>query len=195
MIEIGPVSEDEMILAFLGAEIQSPRFGPRYLSVGAKLGIEIEIVTSADLANRIQNEQRRRLLTGVRGFDTREYLFAGFPLDTVWRRVGMTALEVSELNYLKCEPWVQASAGTRLVHNGARNIAKWEDGAIRESVAAVVEMIAAGVQLPPIIAAGSGDGKIVLIEGHVRATALAICGLGSNLILGHSFEMGRWFYW
>jgi hypothetical protein len=38
MIELGPATEDEMVLAFLRAEVESSRFGGRYPSHFAQFG-------------------------------------------------------------------------------------------------------------------------------------------------------------
>jgi hypothetical protein len=39
MTEIGPATENEMALAFLQAEIDSPRYGERYLSILSSINL------------------------------------------------------------------------------------------------------------------------------------------------------------
>jgi hypothetical protein len=64
------------------------------------------------------------------------------------------------------------------------------------SVRAVVNAIQQGTVSPPLIAATTtGNGPLVLIEGHTRATAYAITKSSANLIVGTSPHFTNWHYW
>jgi hypothetical protein len=52
-----------------------------------------------------------------------------------------------------------------------------------------------GATFPSLIAATNGDGPLVLIEGHTRATAYAITNSPADVIIGTSPDMTNWKYW
>jgi carnitine 3-dehydrogenase / betainyl-CoA thioesterase len=81
MRDLGPATEDEMILGFLRAEIDSPRFGAH---VRHLLG-DVNLVLNADLDDAAQNDARRSALRAFRGFGKNRYLFQGFPSESLWR--------------------------------------------------------------------------------------------------------------
>jgi hypothetical protein len=80
MIELGPTTEDAMILAFLRAEVNSPRFGSVVQHWLGLLRSDRGLIDNADLADAAQNAIRKELLGGVRGYGKDAYLFRGFPL-------------------------------------------------------------------------------------------------------------------
>src|SRR5436189_6456773 len=87
MIERGPATENDMIAAFLRAEIDSSRYGRFIEPVLAEVGLDRRIIDQPDLVDEAQNRLRKRLLA-FRGYP-QEFLFRGFPLDATWRRVGL----------------------------------------------------------------------------------------------------------
>ena len=114
-----------MVLAFLRAEIHSPRF--RAVVIGA-LGGDRSLVYSPRLDDSTQNTRRRRALAAVRGFGVGTYLFRGFPSDVEWRRVALTREEVGGLQYANHPTWVTLSDGSRLVREGAANVERIDTG-------------------------------------------------------------------
>jgi hypothetical protein len=68
MIDNGPATEDDMILAFLQAELPPPRFGPSYGECLRRFGRGPRIITNPDLANASENTIRKTLLTNVRAY-------------------------------------------------------------------------------------------------------------------------------
>ena len=72
MIEIGPASENEMVLAFLQGEINSPRFGERYTQFFNQLRpfgfIPQNLIENADLRSSQDNALRIEALKAVRGY-------------------------------------------------------------------------------------------------------------------------------
>jgi hypothetical protein len=80
MRDLGPATEGDMVLAFVQAEIDSARFGPRYAAIRSNSGLErSSIVDEPNLQSDTENRIRRGLLTAVRGYGNRTLLFKGFP--------------------------------------------------------------------------------------------------------------------
>jgi hypothetical protein len=62
MIEVGAATEDEMIAAFLRAEIESSRFSGPVKGLLAQLGLDRALLDSPDTRNSDDNRVRRRIL-------------------------------------------------------------------------------------------------------------------------------------
>jgi hypothetical protein len=86
-----------MNLAFLQAELPSPRFGAAYAQKVQMLRCDQRIITQTDLTNARENLLRKRLLMNVRGYTNKTSLFAGFPADVPWRHVILTPEEAGSL--------------------------------------------------------------------------------------------------
>lgn len=194
MIENGPATTDEMILAFLQAELPSPRFGPTYAECLRLLGVDNHIVTQANLNDPRENRLREQLLTNVRGYGTNRYLFTGFPADVTWRHVTMAPHEVGNLHYANEPSWVRLSAPTRRVATAAQNLTS-ANGKDYENIMAVASALQRGVTFPALIGATADGDPIVLMEGHTRATAYVITNTAARLILATSPHMTQWHYW
>lgn len=80
MQELGPATEHEMVLAFLQAEVDSPRWTHLYAAMLQQLGATRDLVDHADLTRDEENLRRIQLLAGVRGYRMNAALFRGFPL-------------------------------------------------------------------------------------------------------------------
>jgi hypothetical protein len=107
-----------MVLAFLQAEIDSPRF---QASIPQVPGVNFRaLVESADLRSDRENAIRRRILGAYRGFGT--LLFESFPNDLDWHRARLTVDELGAARYANYPTWVTLSAGTRRIADGALNI-------------------------------------------------------------------------
>ena len=125
MTELGPSTEQEMILAFLLAEIDSPRFGQQYQSHLAAARLDkTQLIGQPDLSNSTDNALRAVLLSCVRGYGANSALFAGFPSDVDWRRVSLTRPELARVKYANYWTWFILSRNTRLVGDGVANLGK-----------------------------------------------------------------------
>ncbi len=88
MKEFGAASEDDVVLAFLRAEIDSPKWEQKYSRELRNLNLDrVSLIDAADLTDARACVARKLLLDGVRGYGRNVALFAGFPRDTTWRRV------------------------------------------------------------------------------------------------------------
>jgi hypothetical protein len=200
MIVIEPATEHEMVLAFMKAEIDSPRYRTGYQQLITTFGFpRVQLIELADLHNDCQNMQRRKLLQGIRGYGANEYLFRGFPEDISWKRVRIERRELERVKYAKHETWVKLSAGTRLVGDGARNIdhiqvSESPTVTLNGNVKAVTEAIRNGESYPELIAVAGPRDVLILVEGHTRATAYVrsqysqpiICLVGTSARMAQS---------
>src|SRR5437588_4675892 len=110
MIEIGPATENEMVLAFVQAEIDSARFGPIYTGILSNSGINREsLIDRADLNSAKDNWMRKELLKRVRGYGNDSLLFRGFPNSVQWRRVGLEAADWEMVTYANYPTWLTLS--------------------------------------------------------------------------------------
>lgn len=195
MIELGPASADDMVLAFLQAEVESPRYRHYLARAAQRLGVDVRsLVSSADIHDAQQNAERRALLGLFRGYERNTLLFPGFPADVSWRWVSVTPTEIAQFKYANWPDWSQLTRGTRLVADGVRNHNTVRIGAeAHVHVPAVATKVSSGETLAPLIAV-EGGGDVVMIEGHTRATAyvLANAPAAMDIILGKSANIRQW---
>jgi hypothetical protein len=198
MIDVRSITADEMILAFLRAEIDSPTDRGKIL-IHALMQLHEDrgqLIDCADLTDERQNHARRMLLGAARGYGRNEYLFRNFPHDTAWRLVTVTPAEVRDFRYANTEGWTQLSGSSRLVADGVRNLDQPQYGEIRGNVSGIATRLREGDTFPALIAVqcGSHSAQPVLMEGHTRATAYALTDLPgeTDVIVGSSAIMNRW---
>jgi hypothetical protein len=184
-----------MVLAFLRAERDSPRFAEMLPKVKPHLAkLAKYLLDSPDLTSPTHNAARAAFLD-YRGFRARDLLFLGFPLDVQWRLVSLQADDVERLKYANHETWRGLSAGTRKVTDGAANIDKIQAKEnANANVHGIAKRLRKGETFPEIIGIEGANGDPILLEGHARATAYVIEGKleGVMLILGTSATMSGW---
>ena len=180
MEDLGVATEDQVILAWLQAEIESPDF-QAYI-VGnppnpANLSLALKAARSPDLRDQAQNDLRRQIITSVYGFGQGKGSFEGLASDIAWRRFKLTTDEVAEMFYARHEgAWQLLSPVTRKVAEGATNIGHVFTG---DGTNMVVLSLASGIchsdkKVPEVIALKRPDGRLVILEGHARATAIVL---------------------
>ncbi len=178
--DLGAATEDQVILAWLQAEIESPDF-QAYL-VGnppnpANLSLALKAARSPDLRDHAQNDLRRQIITSVYGFGQGSGSFEGLAHDISWRRLHLTTDEVGHMLYARREgAWHLLSPATRRVAEGATNVGHVYTG---DSTNMVVLSLASGLchsdkKVPELIALRRPDDQLVLLEGHARATAIVL---------------------
>jgi len=199
MLELQHAEESEVVLEFLRAEIDSPRWSNHYPAALAEHGLNrTDLIDHADLRDKTANGVRRDLLGRFRGFGLNRLIFAGFPDDIRWRWVRLSEPELRILKYANLPGWIELSGGTRLVTDGAKNLASMGAETIGSETKSIIESIAQGVrdshEFPALIAAESNEGFLVLVEGHCRATGYVTAGLSGNvdLLVGSSPRIPEW---
>jgi hypothetical protein len=201
MRSIGPSSEEEMVLAFLKAEIDSAEYREVIEGALSKQGYTRAIVDDANLQNPRENHARAVCLSCSRGYRLNDGLFRGFPNEVVWQRVSLSSEELGQTKYINQSVWVTGSGGTRFVSDGAKNL---DAGTLLDSLKAKIRAIEASVRAgcrpPELILVGKGDDSaLVLVEGHSRATAYvraASCLTeGVEAIVGLAADMDGWHWY
>ncbi len=194
-----PATADAMRLAFLKGQIDSPRWGRHYLAFLRRHGLDrATLIERADLSNPEQNRQRAQLAAAASGL-----LFSGFPSDVTWTRGTLAPADLERLRYMKCEPWLTLSGGTRSVADGARNLghAQLTNGAearsTRTHILAIAEQLRGGARFPDLIAVAGDNDSLILVEGHARATAYvaAEVAVPIGIYVGASPRMKDWAFW
>jgi hypothetical protein len=191
MLELGPASNDEMVLCFIRAEIDSPKWGPLYQRKLKDLHFDrSSLIDNADLGDRLANRDRGVILGAVRGYGHNIALFRKFPLDTRWRRVSVHPSDFYRLKYINCDEfWRDVTGGTRLVQDGAERYRGSERAA---GVDAVLEKICQGASIPELILVEDMRGGLTILEGHTRATAFVAASKPAPALVGTSSAMHEW---
>jgi hypothetical protein len=188
-----------MILAFLRAEIDAPRWQNVHVAALAHLRANrSRLIDRADLGDAQQNRERLAGLRDSRGYGQNKYLFFRFPPDATWRLVVVSPTEIKTFKYINdsSDPrWSRLSAGTRLVGDGIQNLDEAQNAEVNGNVTSIATRLRQGERFPALIAAQrSGSAELVLIEGHNRATAYALTGIPKEIevFIGTSPDMADW---
>jgi len=202
--ELGTATEDQVILAWLQAEIESPDF--QAFVVGnppqpANLSYALKAARSPDLRDEEQNRFRRDVISQVYGFGMGRGTFEGLGEDLMWKRVGLTTSEVGKMLYARHDgAWRMLSPVTRKVAEGATNVGHVFTG---DQTNMVVLSLASGLchsdrKVPEIIALRGPDGQLVILEGHARATAIVLEAHrfpdGVDAYVGEGASIASWPY-
>src|SRR3982075_1826297 len=126
MDDLGLATEDQVILAWLQAEIDSVGFQQYLAGEPANpvyLAQALKAARSPNLRDADQNELRRRIVVRTHGFGVGIKSFEGLANDIHWRRMRLTAHEVGEMLYANGHAaWTTLAPVTRKVAEGASNI-------------------------------------------------------------------------
>jgi hypothetical protein len=201
MDDLGAVREQEMVLAFLRAEIEAPRYREFYLAAMGHIGGSRQrLIDDADLANDSDNSDREKLLGMVRGYHQNAMLFAGFPSDTVWRRAKITLSELKTFRYANF-PTLLELASSRRVSDGAENALKASGSFspplqdMLKGIRPLMKRVVAGETFEDLIVVKDAHlPNVVLLEGHTRSTAYVAAGEPPHIrvLIGTSAEMHEW---
>jgi hypothetical protein len=193
---IGASGEAEMVATFLRGELGSERFGP-----AIRAEIDERLLLEPNLDDEDENALRRGALEATRAYERREGLFHGFPDDVRWERVALEPHEVLALRYIQYSFWNELSGGSRRPLDAAERI---RDGIVvfgrlpTDGFLTAAESVdVAG--MPELIVVGGPEPELVLLEGHVRLTVLALrpelLPPELEVLLGRSPRMTEWALW
>jgi len=206
MEDLGAASDDQVILAWLQAEIESPPFQsyligdpprPSHLARG------LALARNPDLDNADQNAERRRIIASAHGFGRGALIFAGLEADITWRRERASVADVAAMLYSnRNATWTTLAPATRKVAEGAANAATVFAGDdTNMHILSLARTICHGDPPPvlaPLICLRVPDGGISLLEGHTRATAIVLEGHrlpdGVEAYVGDSPSIRNWAY-
>ena len=169
-------SENEMILLFLQAEQQSERFSDQLTEVMQELGLEPELILSADLHNETENKARKRLLGAYRGYGEEREMFENFPQVTQWQLCSFERPDLENIRYIHYCYWEDLSGGTCSPLDAAQMIRK--DVRIydisNEGFLRTADYLQKGGTFPKMIFLTPDWEHFVIVEGHLRMTAYAL---------------------
>jgi hypothetical protein len=155
------VTEDEMILAFIQAEVDA--WPARYRASGLE---PEDSGQNADPRNAEQNQRRRRALAQARGYGQDQLLFRGLPDDLSWYRGVVTVDELGSFRYLNYPTFIQLTGGSRLVRDGGRGANTVEQEQLTQRILALGKAVEKGERYPPLIAIALDiDAPPVILEG------------------------------
>jgi hypothetical protein len=206
MEHLGAVSDDQVILAWLQAEIESPAF--QTYVVGdppkpANLSHAMTLARKPDLENADENAQRREIIAAAHGFGRGAMIFAGLSNDITWLRVRVTVADVAAMLYSnRSAGWTTLAPATRSVAEGAANAARVFAGDDTNmhilSLARTICHADPAPVLSELICLRLPDGGISVMEGHARATAIVMEGHrladGVEAYVGESPSIANWAY-
>lgn len=167
--------EDEIVLEFLKGELASARFGDDVRKALTEAGQSESLITKSDLSDREQNLLRRKVLGICRGYPDRE-IFENYPMDIKWTLVRFDSKDIKRLRYVDYSYWNELSGDTSEPAIAAENVKKGitSCGVPNDGFIKAAEFIDAGGSFPPIITLTCDGEKLLLLEGHLRATAYAM---------------------
>ena len=202
MIERGPATKDDAVLAYLQAEIEDPQpdRGPRILSAISALNYDRSLIDNGDVSDAHANFARAVALGVCRGYGLGEYVgnagntdfFVGFPSDTTWRRVQLDLIEIRQLRFCRTREFFELTGGTWLVADGAANLERNPD--TKKKVRVIRDKILQKHSFPDLIlGVQDGQSPFVIIEGNHRAMAYTLEGLNvAYALVGTSPTMDQW---
>ncbi|HEX3508236.1 MAG TPA: hypothetical protein VHW94_07595 [Candidatus Dormibacteraeota bacterium] len=207
MEDLGPVTDDHVILAWLQAEIESPPFQAYLVGDPPKpshLARALALARNPDTGNDAHNAERRRIIASAHGFGRGALIFAGLEDDIVWRRAQVSVAEVSEMLYSnRNATWTTLAPATRKVAEGASNATRLFTGDdMNLHILSLARIICHAAnpetELSDLICLRVPDGSISLLEGHTRATAIVMEGHklpnGVRAFIGDSPSIKSWAY-
>ena len=195
---ISSASEDVMIALFLEGELVSTRFGDAIRTELKKDALPVNIIRYPDTTNVADNYARREILSETRGYEQRKELFTGFPKDVTWMNVQITKAELALVKYIKYSYWEEITNGSRLPKDAASTIENGREvfGVSNTGFLDAAKVLRAGRKFPTMIFVGDDNGKLVVLEGHLRLTAFALAWDAVpqcvNVLLGTSAHMAEW---
>jgi hypothetical protein len=194
MIERGSATEDDVIAAFLQAEIDASRYSEVVEGALEGMGWNRSLIDTPNLTNREENAARRDILAFYRGYPD-NLLFRSFPPDVTWRRVELEPADFPAIRYANHPVLLKLSAGSRRIADGARIFA--ENPADHPDMAQIPAARAAfcsGRRFAPLILVQANWDAPVLIEGHTRATIYVMERFADpvDAFVGSSPSMSRW---
>ncbi|MBZ5640836.1 MAG: hypothetical protein LAO51_19025 [Acidobacteriia bacterium] len=199
MNERGSATENEMISAFLRAEMDSPKLGNVYRGYMTWCGLNRKsLIDQADLADAKANHTRAKMLTAIQGYRANRGLFKGFPADVQWRRVELTHLELGRLKYSNFPRWITLNGGSRSVVDRARSIeTDLTVEKVKDRIKAVAEKVRQGHYFPGLIVVEADSLDLILVDGHIRATAYVQAEPSNEieLLVGSSSLLKHWAYY
>ena len=166
------ILEAEMIAVFLGGEINSPRWKDKIGNILEENNIDRKVLIEPNIADKQENTQRKLVLKLFRGYGVKDGMLVDGDKIEKWQVVELSGEDLKKVKYIDYDYWNELSGNSRLVIDGAKNVSLGKEifGVSNQQFWQVAELIKNGGEFPMLILL-SQDGKLTLLEGHVRLTA------------------------
>jgi hypothetical protein len=199
MQKIRQITEDEVISVFLKAEIESSRFRDKLLSILENHHVSLSSINQPDILNVHENEDRRKIIGEYRGFGFKKDLFEDFPSEVSWFRVNLTPEELSKVQYINWDYWLEVTNDTRLplvLVKKIRNNTLPDNEEVRRFKAVAKEIESGKKFQEMIMVAKDEKSRLVVLEGHLRLTAYILSKkplqASIEVIIGFSDQITKW---
>ena len=206
MEDQGVATEDHVILAWLQAEIESVAF-QQYIAGDppnpAFLAQVLKAARKPNLGDAEQNRVRREIVKKTHGFGLGTLSFEGLANDIRWRKLRVPSVEMGELLYASRHPaWAVLAPVSRKVAEGAANVGHVFTGDLTNMLVLALALRICESDLvpvlPEVICLERPDGRMVILEGHTRATAIVREAhrfkKGVSIYAGASPSISNWAY-
>ncbi len=200
---IAGMSDAAVDVHFLRAEAGSSRYRAGLLRELTVRGLDLEIIDQPDLESADENGRRKSILHEVTRHDGPTKLFAGFPSDVDWYVTVVDVGSLSNATYVNLPNWTAFSGGSRRVADGARAAiaGAWIDNISNADFQTRARAIRSGEPiLRPILVAKDEASEPVILDGHLRVTALLMLHIAERasapveleVIVGFSPSFAGW---
>jgi hypothetical protein len=194
-------TEAEVVLAFLRAEAESPRFGADIRRALDEVG-GTRLVSDPNLSSAAENRARERALTVARGWPDTE-VFEDFPRSSVeWHHGTLPPEELARVEFIDYSYWNELSGGSRRPADVAATLRagtlpEWLVDLGTDWPFELADRLAGTEVVDDLIVMATPDlARMVVLEGHARLTAIFVGGherrLTVRAYLGVSPEIERW---
>ena len=170
MKKIRDSSEDEMILDFLKAELNSNRFYEKLCKIIKKLNFNLNIIMHGDVTNKEENISRLKIMNKYRGYPNKE-LFENFPIIDKWSFVELSSKDINNMYYIDYDYWNELSNSTSSPVEAAKTIIDGKEifGVSNQPFLDGIKCLNKN-KFPPVILITCNNEKYLIIEGHSRMT-------------------------
>jgi hypothetical protein len=168
------ITEDEMVLEFLLAEMNSSRF-TNAIQDQLHAQEDFELLLKPNLNNPEENKKRKQLLY-YRGYESRDVLFKGIPEKIKWFKKVLSKDDFVSIKYTAYPTWLGLSKNTRRPLVAAKNLRQGLiiNGETFDHIFEIAKKIKKGEKLYRIICIKEKTSKeLIVAEGHSRLTAYA----------------------
>jgi hypothetical protein len=196
---VKPISQDEMVAAFLKSELRSSRFKQQIIQILKRDKVSKRIISTPNLESEQENKYRKEVLAEYRGYGKNIRLFSEFPKDITWNRVRIKKSDFKRIKYILGVGWNELSNYTRSPKIGAKQVKKniSVPGIDSSIFWSIVKDIEKGAKIPEMILVSKDpSNELILLEGHSRITAYMLSPqhLPDELevIVGFSENIHKW---
>lgn len=182
-------TEQDVVNAFLQAELDNPRHHERYQKAIDNTGVK-----NADLSVMVDDE-KYALLKTARGWPD-EMLFKHFPRAVEWQWAEIDDADLERLRYINYSYWNELSKNSSSPLKARETIESNIEifGQTNKQFYRIAKAVFEKTVFPPLVLCKLSDGDYMIIEGHTRVTGFTLAGRvpdGQKVIIGKG-DFDKW---